>query len=320
MSERNITRLCGSVAALATPFRDAGLDEGAVVAMVDRQIRCGTAGLIVCGSTGEAAMLSLSDHARLIRLVVAVAAGRIPVIAGCTASATDMACALAVAAARSGADGLLLAAPPYVRPTQAGIVNHVHAVGRAADLPIILYDVPGRVGVAIADETVAALHAASQIVAIKDATGDLTRPVRLHDLCGSGLAQFSGEDAQALRHRGRGGVGCMSVTANVAPALCTRLHRLLDAGQTDTAQRIDALLAPLHAALFAESNPIPLKAALSMLGLCRETVRAPLTPASRDTRVALEQAIAGVMQAEEAAEADRVGAMTQHSVQLRLVG
>ena len=315
-----IGALRGSITAIATPFRDGRIDEGAVVALVERQIRGGTAGLVVAGSTGEAAMLSISEHARLVRLVVAVAAGRIPVIAGCTASATDMACGLAVAACRSGADTLLLAPPPYVKPTQEGIIRHVRAVGRAAELPVVLYDVPSRVGVAIADETVAHLHNGSHIAAIKDATGDLDRPLRLRRLCGAELAQFSGEDLQAVQHRARGGVGCISVSANVAPALCARMHNRWDASDAIEVERIGSILAPLHAALFMESNPIPLKAALAMLSLCRETVRAPLTPASDATRQALRAALASVMPMEAAAESDYLGAVSLRRLHLRLVG
>ncbi len=277
----------GSLTALATPFRDGRIDDTALAAMVERQINRGTQGLVAGGSTGEAAMLSLSEHARLVRLVAVVAAHRVPVIAGCTASATEAACGLAVAAARAGADLLLLAAPPYVKPTQAGIIKHVRAVARAADLPIVLYDVPGRVGVALADATVAELHAQGVAVGLKDATGDLTRPARLRSLCGPGLRQLTGEDGLAAAYRAMGGDGCISVTANVAPFLCSEMHQCWDSGDLARFSELRDLLAPLHATLFLESNPIPLKAALSALGLCGETLRAPLTPATNATRLTL---------------------------------
>ncbi len=299
MRDGVIDRLGGSITALATPFRDGRVDEPALTAMVERQLLRGTSGLVVCGSTGEAAMLSLSEHARLIRLVAAVVAHRIPVIAGCTASATDAACALAVAAARSGADALLLAPPPYVKPTQAGIASHTKAVSRAADLPIVLYDVPGRVGVAVADGTVAQLHAQGAVQAIKDATGDLSRPARLRTLCGDGLRQFTGEDAIAAYYRVVGGDGCISVSANLAPALCAALHRCWDKGDLMGFASLRETLAPLHPALFCESNPIPLKAALSQLGLCGETLRAPLTPPTDGTRAMLREVLAKVMPAED---------------------
>jgi 4-hydroxy-tetrahydrodipicolinate synthase len=320
MRNANISRLTGSITALATPFRDGRIDEGAVVALVERQIRAGTAALVVCGSTGEAAMLSLSEHARLVRLVAAIAAGRIAVIAGCTATATDVARGLAVASCRAGADALLLAPPPYVKPTQAGIMHHVRAVGEAAELPVILYDVPSRVGVAIADETVATLYDRGHIAAIKDATGDLDRPRRLRRLCGVGLAQFSGEDAQAVQHRAMGGAGCISVTANLTPALCARMHKSWDRGDIAEVERIAGILGPLHAALFMESNPIPLKAALGMLGLCGEALRAPLTQAADPTRQALRAALTHVMPQEVAADSDHLDSVTPRRPQLRLVG
>jgi 4-hydroxy-tetrahydrodipicolinate synthase len=294
-----IDRLSGSITALATPFRDGRIDEAAQVALVERQILRGTAALVVCGSTGEAAMLSLAEHAHNVRLVVSVAAGRVPVIAGCTAQATADACALAVAAVRAGADGLLLAPPPYVKPTQLGIIAHTTAVARAADLPIVLYDVPSRVGVAIADTTVANLSDAGHVIAVKDATGDLSRPPRLRDLCGPGLLQFTGEDSLAGAYRAMGGHGCISVTANVAPALCAALHSAWDAGDLARHVRLRDLLAPLHAALFAESNPIPLKAALAQLHLCLDGLRAPLTPASPTTHDRLAGVLARILPAED---------------------
>jgi len=296
---REPLHLGSSIAALASPFRCGRLDEAALAVMVERQIQRGTSALVVSGSTGEAAMLSLSEHARLVRLVSVIAAGRVPVIAGCTASATEMASGLAVAAARAGADALLLAPPPYVKPTQAGITAHVKAVARAADLPVILYDVPSRVGVAVADATVAELHATGVAVALKDATGDLSRVRRLRSLCGPSLLQFTGEDGLAAAYRAMGGNGCISVTANVAPALCAALHRAWETGQQHRFETLRDMLAPLHAALFLESNPIPLKAALRALGLCEDTLRAPLTAATETTRSTLRAVLQGVMSLED---------------------
>jgi 4-hydroxy-tetrahydrodipicolinate synthase len=314
MREMTHPRLGGSITALATPFRDGRVDESAIVLMIERQIARGTTALVVSGSTGEAAMLSLAEHAKLIRLVAAVTYGRVPVIAGCTASATDVACGLAVAAARGGADALLLAPPPYVKPTQAGIICHVSKVATTADLPVVLYDTPSRTGIAIADATVAALFAQGFVTALKDATGDLARPARLRALCGPDLCQLTGEDALAARHRAMGGDGCISVTANVAPALCSQLHQSWTDGDLDNVSALSRLLAPLHAALSHESNPIPLKAALASLGLCSEALRAPLTPASEATRSTLRHALADVMPQED--ELFRAKPMPR----LRLVG
>ena len=293
-----LTSLAGSICALATPFTNDAVDHGALEMLVERQIEGGTAGLVVCGSTGEAAALSLDEHAAVVRRVVAAADARVAVIAGATSSATRTACAMAEAAARAGADGLLLAPPPYVKPTQDGIFAHVRAVAHAADLPIMLYDVPGRAGVAIADATVARLAEAGLIAALKDATADLARPPRLAALCGGSLRQFTGEDGSSLAHRAMGGVGCVSVTANLMPALCASLHRAWDRGDQADAARLRDLLDPLHRALFVESNPIPLKAALGLLRLSEDALRLPLTRATAATTSHLAAVLAPLLAAE----------------------
>jgi 4-hydroxy-tetrahydrodipicolinate synthase len=309
MTMARMDDLHGSVTALATPFRAGQLDEPALAALTERQVRRGTAGLVACGSTGEAAALSAAEQARVVA-VVCEAAGAVPVLAGCTAVATEVAAALARQAVRVGADALLLAPPPYVKPTQEGIVVHVRTVAHAADRPVMLYDVPSRTGVAIADETVARLFEQGLIVALKDATGNLARPPRLRALCGPALAQFTGEDASAAAHRAMGGVGCVSVSANVAPALCAALYRAWDAGNLLAFARLRDLLDPLHRALFAESNPIPLKAALAGLQLCADEVRLPLTRAVPATRERLAGVLARLMTAEDnAARARQVEAM-----------
>ena len=291
-------RLSGSLVALATPFRAGQLDEAALAGMCERQVRAGSAALVVCGSTGEAPALALAEQTRTVRVAVEAAAGRVPVVAGCGAPATEAAVLLALGAALNGASAVLCASPPYVRPTQDGIHAHVRAVGHAAGLPVMLYDVPGRVGVAVADETVARLFEDGLITAIKDAAGDLSRPVRLRALCGEGLVQLTGDDATAAAHRAMGGHGCVSVTANVVPSLCARLHAAWDRGDLSDLARLRNLLAPLHRALFRESNPIPLKAALAMLHLCSDDLRLPLTPATPGTLDHLGELLPDVMQAE----------------------
>ncbi len=267
--------------------------------MVERQIVRGTAGLVVCGSTGEASALTQAEHEHAVRVVVNAAAGRVPVIAGCTSAATETSVALAVAAEHAGADGLLCAAPPYCKPTQDGIAEHISAVAQASGLPILLYDVPSRAGVAITDATVARLFEAGLIVGIKDATADLSRPPRLRALCGEQLLQLSGDDATQAAYRAMGGAGCISVTANIAPALCALLHRAWDEGDLAIVARLRDRLDPLHTALFAESNPIPLKAALAELGLCAATVRRPLTQAQPATVERLRHTLQEVMALEE---------------------
>jgi 4-hydroxy-tetrahydrodipicolinate synthase len=292
----------GSLVALPTPFQDRSIDEAALIALVERQITRGTAALVACGSTGEASSLTQQEAAEVVRIVVRSAAGRVPVIAGCTAACTERSIALAVDANRAGADALLCAPPPYSKPTQDGIAAHIRAVAQAAKLPIVVYDVPSRTGVAIADVTVARLFEDGLIVGIKDATADLSRPPRLRVLCGDALLQYSGDDATAAAHRAMGGAGCISVTANVAPALCAKLHLAWDEGDLAMFARVRDLLDPLHAALFAESNPIPLKAALAELGLCSHTVRLPLTQAEPATVARLRDVMAVVVEVKQPME------------------
>ena len=223
--------------------------------------------------------------------VVEAATGRVPVIAGCTALSTSTAIALGCEAAAAGADALLCAVPPYVKPTQEGIFAHIRAIAHATDLPIVLYDVPSRAGVPIADDTVARLYDAQFIVGLKDATADLSRPPRLRARCGDRFMQWSGDDATAPGYRAMGGHGCISVTANVAPALCALLRF------AELRDRLD----PLHGAPFVESNPIPVKAALASLKLCTNEVRLPLTRATPATQEKLLAMMAPIMQAEEQA-------------------
>ncbi len=291
--------LRGSMTALATPFRDGLTDLTAVATLCDRQASRGTPAIVACGSTGEAAALSPGEQGGVVRAAVAAVAGRASVVAGCCGPATEAAVTVARAAAQNGAVALLCAPPPYVKPLQDGIVAHITAIVRAVELPVILYDVPGRVGVAVRDETVAALFERGLIVGIKDATGDLARPPRLRALCGEGLRQLSGDDATAAAHRAMGGHGCISVTANLVPALCAQMHAAWTRGDMPTFARLRDLLAPLHDALFLESNPIPLKAALHVLRLCEGDLRLPLTRASRPVRDRLATLLPGIMAAEE---------------------
>jgi 4-hydroxy-tetrahydrodipicolinate synthase len=289
----------GSLTALVTPFREQCVDTNALARLTERQIDRGTAALIACGSTGEASSLTQREYADVVRTVVEVANGRVPVIAGCTAQSSAVAIALGGAAATAGADGLLCAVPPYVRPTQDGIFAHIRAIARATDLPIVLYDVPSRSGVGINDDTVVRLRDVELIVGIKDATADVTRPVRLHRRCGDAFMQWSGDDATAPAYRAMGGIGCISVTANVAPALCALMHHAWDNGDMARFGTLRDMLDPLHAVLFVESNPIPVKAAQAQLGLCTDEVRLPLTRASVATQQKLLPIMVPIMQAEE---------------------
>jgi 4-hydroxy-tetrahydrodipicolinate synthase len=285
--------------ALVTPFRDGGVDWAALVRLAERQITRGTAALVVCGSTGEAASLVLPEYARIVHTVAEIASGRAPVIVGCTALVTSAAVAIGIEAASAGADALLCAVPPYVKPTQEGIIAHIRAIAHATDLPVVLYDIPSRSGMAISDDTVARLHDAELIIGLKDATADVTRPTRLRARCGDALLQWSGDDATAPAYRAMGGIGCISVTANVAPALCALLHRTWQTADLVRFAALRDLLDPLHAVLFKETNPIPVKAALASLGLCTDEVRLPLTRATLATQERLLAVMPPVMLAEE---------------------
>lgn len=292
--------LGGSMTALITPFRDGRVDEAALRGLCERQISRGTTALVVCGSTGEAASMRSEEQAAVVELAAAVAKGRVPVVAGCQAPGTEAAVTLAGLLARAGADALLCAPTPYVKPTQQGIICHMRALAHVSNRPLVLYDVPGRVGVSIADKTVATLVERGIIVAIKDATADLARVPRLRALCGSRLRQFSGDDATAAAHRAMGGDGCISVTANVTPALCALLHRSWEAGDLASFASTRDLLAPLSEALFIESNPIPLKAVMAMLDLTTGELRLPLTRASEAARDRLSPIVSALMGAEDA--------------------
>jgi 4-hydroxy-tetrahydrodipicolinate synthase len=301
MTSDIFSRAGASLVAIATPFREERIDDTALGLLCERQIRHRTTAIVVCGSTGEASCLSPAEHRRAVRIVVEAAAGRVPVIAGCTETDTALSIQLAREAAQAGADALLCAAPPYARPTQEGLFAHIRAIAHAVCLPVMLYDIPGRTGMRIADETIARLFAEELIGALKDATAELARPPRLRALCGEGLKQFTGEDATAAAYRAMGGVGCVSVTANIAPALCAALHEAWDKGELARFARIRDQLDPLHMALFAESNPIPVKAALEILELCTGAVRLPLTRATPETRERLARLLPPIILIEERA-------------------
>jgi 4-hydroxy-tetrahydrodipicolinate synthase len=254
---------------------------------------------VVCGSTGEAASLNAEEYAAVIRLAVATAQDHVPVIAGCSGPSTDAAATAAVLAARSGAAALLCAPTPYVKPSQEGIIAHMRMLAHVSDLPLIAYDVPSRAGVAIKDETVAALFERGLVVGIKDATADLARLPRLRALCGSEFVQLSGDDATAAAYRAAGGDGCISVTANLTPSLCALLHESWDEGDLSGFASIRDLLAPLHDALFGETNPVPLKAALSVLDLADAEVRLPLLRATETTKNLLTNVLGRIISRED---------------------
>lgn len=282
----------GSIPALVTPFRNGKFDEAAFVALVEWQIESGSAGLVPCGTTGEAPTLPVDEHHAIIRLCVEVANGRVPVIAGCGSNDTATAIDHLKRAADAGADAALVVTPYYNRPSQDGLVRHYETLADASRLPIVLYTVPGRTGVNIAIETVGRLSRHERIVGIKDATGDLGRVSAIRIVAGEGFIQLSGNDDSALAFNAAGGVGCISVTANVAPDLCAALQAATLSGDFSAARTFQQRLYPLHSALFSDASPAPAKYALSRLGRTAEEVRLPLVPASASARVLVDAALA----------------------------
>ncbi len=306
-----ITAAHGSSAALPTPYSLGRVDYAALEALCTRLIDRGTAALVPCGTTGEAPLLTQDEHYRVVARTVAVAAGRVPVIAGAGSNNTQTAVELARSAERAGATALLCVTPPYLKPTQAGMMVHFRTIHDAVGIPIILYDVPSRTACALEDATIRRLAELPRIAGLKDATGDIPRVARLRRRLGHRFLLLSGDDATQSAFRMAGGDGCLSVTANVAPALCAALHTACDEKLESDVRWFDQLLAPLHAALFLEANPIPLKRALSRLGLMGDGLRLPLTPLSPDADRTLGQVLKVIMPAEDK-EAMRALAARRH--------
>jgi 4-hydroxy-tetrahydrodipicolinate synthase len=279
MSKKEL-RLHGSCVALPTPFRYGTVDFLALEALCLRQIDHGTAALVPCGTTGEAPLLSPGEHHRVVASTVRAAAGRIPVIAGAGSNNTQTSVELARSAELAGAQALLCVTPYYLKPTQTGLIAHFQAIHEAVGIPIIVYDVPSRTACPMADVTIKRLAELPRIVGLKDATGDIERVGRLRRRLGDRFLLLSGDDATQAAFRLAGGDGCISVTANVAPALCAALQKACDRRDSAAIARLESILAPLHAALFLEPNPIPLKRALHRLGLMVDGLRLPLTPLS----------------------------------------
>ena len=285
----------GSIPALVTPFRDEAFDEAAFRRFVDWQIEGGSSALVPCGTTGESATLDNDEHHHVIKVCVEQAAGRVPVIAGCGSNDTKTALWHMQVAKDLGADAALLVAPYYNRPSQDGLLRHFGFLAENCDLPIVLYNVPGRTVTDIAAETVIELgkRHPGRIVSIKDASGDLSRVVTHRMGLGAGFNQLSGDDPLALAGYALGQSGCISVTANVAPKLCAEFHAAAAAGDFATARALNERLYPLHRALFADASPAPTKYALSRLHdwLLPDT-RLPIAPCSEAARKAVDAAMA----------------------------
>jgi 4-hydroxy-tetrahydrodipicolinate synthase len=284
----------GSIPALVTPFADDGsFDEPAYRDFIEWQIDEGSSALVPCGTTGEAATLSAEEHFAIVRVCVDQAKGRVPVIAGAGSNDTRVAIHNIQAAKDAGADAALMVPPYYNRPNQEGIFRHFEAVARSCDLPIVLYNVPGRTVTDIAVETMARLaHAFPSIVGVKDATGVVQRVSAQRAACPSGFAQISGNDDMALAFNATGGVGCISVTANVAPKLCAAFQAACARGDYTTALELHDRLFALHVALFTDASPGPVKYAVSKVRPAfPTTLRLPMTWPSEASRALVDKAL-----------------------------
>ena len=284
----------GSLVALITPFTAAGkLDEKGFQSFVAWQIENGTHGFIPCGTTGESPTLSHDEHKRVVELCIEVAKGKRPVIAGTGSNSTAEAIEFTRHAKEAGADAALVVTPYYNKPTQEGLFLHYRAIHDAVELPIIIYNIPGRSVIDMTPETMGRLSKLPNIVGVKDATNDLARPFKTKRSCGDKFAQLSGEDATALAFLAQGGDGCISVTANVAPRQLADMHEAFAKGDVRKAQAINDRLMPLHEALFVETSPAPVKFAASLLAKSRPECRLPLAPITDPTRDKVSAAMRG---------------------------
>lgn len=281
----------GSNPALITPFRNGIVDERAFQALVAWQIAEGTHGLVPCGTTGESVTLSLKEHARVVELCVEVAAGKVPVIAGAGSNNTAHAVELAEHVKAAGADAVLVVAPYYNKPSPDGLLAHFKAINDAVDIPIYIYNVPGRTVIDMSPETVGRIAQLKNVVGIKDASNDLARVAKHKALAGADFIQLSGDDGSALGFNAHGGRGCISVTANVAPKLFAQMQEATLQGAFDTARALDEKLSPLHKALFCEPSPAPAKYACSLLGLCTDEVRLPIVSCSDAAKAQIRSAM-----------------------------
>lgn len=281
----------GSIVALITPFTENGVDEKAFQGFVDWQIREGTQGVVPCGTTGESPTLSHPEHERVIELCVEVANGRVPVIAGTGSNSTEEAISLTRHAKKAGADAALVVTPYYNKPTQEGLYQHYRAIHDAVELPIVIYNIPGRSVIDMSIDTMARLAELPRIVGVKDSTADLVRPLATRVRIGPEFCQLSGEDATATAFLAQGGHGCISVTANIAPRLCAEMHNAWAEGDLKRMVAARDRLMPLHRALFLETSPGPVKYGAKLLGLGGDHVRLPLVPPGEETRAAVREAM-----------------------------
>ncbi len=290
----DLARLHGSIPALITPFRDGRVDIKAFEAFVDWQISEGSHGLVPCGTTGESPTLSDDEFAAVVGAAVKVAKGRVPVIAGTGSNSTAHAIELTQLAQKLGADAALVVTPYYNKPTQDGLYLHFEAIAKATRLPVLIYNIPGRSVVDMTPDTMGRLVKVANIVGVKDATANMARVTQQRAACGPKFVQISGEDGTALGFNAHGGVGCISVTANVAPRLCSAFQTACAKGDYATARELHERLMPLHDMLFCETSPSPVKYAASLLGKCEDTVRLPLATLSETSKARVRAAMTKV--------------------------
>ena len=284
----------GSNVALITPFKDNLLDEENYIKLINFHLENGTNGLVPAGTTGESPTLSHNEHQKVIEICIRESRGRIPVIAGTGSNSTDEAVSLTKHAEKAGADGVLVVTPYYNKPTQEGLYKHYKAINDNTSLPIIIYNIPSRCVIDMSVETMAKLFELKNISGVKDATGDLNRLDETIKKLGTEFIQLTGEDGLAFEFNKRGGVGIISVTANIAPKQCSEMQRLSKSKNDDEikkAEIIDKSLQPLHKALFIESNPAPVKYAAKVLGLCTDEIRLPLVNIKEDTKKEVDKAL-----------------------------
>ena len=284
----------GSNVALITPFKDNILDEEAYIKLIHFHINNGTNGLVPAGTTGESPTLSHDEHQRVIDLCIKESSGKIPVIAGTGSNSTEEAISLTTHAEKAGADGALIVTPYYNKPTQEGLYQHYKAINDKSSIPIIIYNIPGRSVIDMSVDTMARLFELKNIVGVKDATGDLDRVDQTLKKLGKDFIQLTGNDDNALEFNKRGGVGTISVTANIAPKLCSdfqKFSKSSHSNENDEAERLDKILQPIHHSLFVESNPSPVKYAAKLLNLCDDSVRLPLVKVTDPTKEIVKKAL-----------------------------
>ena len=281
----------GAITALITPYKNGALDEAALQSLVDWQITEGIQGLVPVGTTGESPTLSHAEHERAVEVVIEAADKRVPIIAGAGSNATAEAIAFTQHAEKAGADAVLHVTPYYNKPTQDGMVAHFTAIAENTALPIILYNIPGRSVVDMTPETMGRLAEIKNIVGVKDATSDMARIAQQAETCSADFIQLSGEDASAVDFNRAGGVGVISVCANIAPAKCAAMQQATLDGEWDKAEALLAELLPLMNALFCETSPSPAKYAMARMGKCAEEIRLPLLPASEMARGRIDAAL-----------------------------